>query len=133
MANRVSESIISSTSYPWSRKYSAIPVATEGHRIRSMAGWSEVATTRMDRFIPSGPRSFSTNSRTSRPRSPTRAMTLISAVTFLAIMPMRVDLPTPDPANMPIRWPLPMVIMPSMAFTPNWIRSRMGGRWRGLM
>ena len=133
MANRVSESIISSTSYPWSRKNSAIPVATEGHCLRSMAGWSEVATTRIDRRIPSGPRSFSMNSSTSRPRSPTRAMTLISAFTFLAIMPIRVLLPTPEPAKMPMRCPFPMVSMLSMALTPNSIRSRMGGRVMGLM
>ena len=34
---------------------------------------------------------------------------------------------------MPIRWPLPMVSIPSMAFTPKSIRSRMGGRSRGLI
>ena len=101
--------------------------------MRSMAGWSEVATTRIDRRIPSGPRSFSMNSSTSRPRSPTRAMTLISAFTFLAIMPIRVLLPTPEPAKMPMRCPFPMVSMLSMALTPNSIRSRMGGRVMGLM
>ena len=101
--------------------------------MRSMAGWSEVATTSTERSIPSGPRSFWMNSSTSRPRSPTRAMTLMSALTFLAIIPMRVLLPTPEPAKMPTRWPLPMVSMLSMAFTPNSIRSRMGGRWKGLM
>ena len=108
-------------------------VATLGHFMRSIAGWSEVATTRMERRIPSSPRSFCMNSRTSRPRSPTRAMTLMSAFTFLAIMPSSVDLPTPEPAKMPIRWPLPMVSRPSMAFTPNSIRSRMGGRAIGFM
>ena len=124
---------MSSTSQPWSRKYSAMPVATDGHFFRSMAGWSEVATTRTERFMPSGPRSFSMNSSTSRPRSPTRAMTLMSALTFLAIMPMRVLLPTPEPAKMPTRWPLPMVSILSMALMPNSIRSRMGGRWKGLI
>lgn len=28
-------------------------------------------------------------------------------------------MPTPEPAKMPILWPLPMVSMPSMALTPN--------------
>ena len=83
--------------------------------------------------MPSGPRSFSMNSTTSRPRSPTRAMTLISALTCLAIMPMRVLLPTPEPAKMPILCPFPMVSMPSMALTPNSRRSRIGGRAMGLM
>ena len=80
-----------------------MPVATEGHCLRSMAGWSEVATTSTERRMPSSPRSFSMNSSTSRPRSPTRAMTLMSALTFLAIMPIRVLLPTPEPAKIPIR------------------------------
>ena len=39
------------------------------------------------------------NSRTSRPRSPTSAMTLISAEELRAIMPSMTDLPTPEPAN----------------------------------
>ena len=108
-------------------------VATLGHFIRSMAGWSLVATTSTLRRMPSSPKSFCMNSRTSRPRSPTRAITLMSAFTFLAIMPIRVDLPTPEPAKMPIRCPLPMVIRLSMAFTPNSIRSRMGGRDMGFM
>ncbi len=110
-----------------------MPVATDGHFLRSIAGWSEVATTRMERAMPSSPKSLRTKSRTSRPRSPTRAMTLMSAFTFLAIMPIRVLLPTPEPAKIPIRWPLPMVSSPSMAFTPNSIRSVMAGRERGLM
>jgi len=133
MAYRVRESIMSSTSLPWSLKYSAMVVATRGHFILSMAGWSEVATTKMERRIPSSPRSFSTNSSTSLPRSPTRAMTLISAFTFFAIMPIRVLLPTPEPANIPILWPFPMVFSPSMALTPNSRRSLMGGRFKGLV
>ena len=39
---------------------------------------SEVATTRMERRIPSSPRSFCMNSSTSRPRSPTRATAVMS-------------------------------------------------------
>ena len=58
-------------------------------------------------------RSLSMNSRTSLPRSPIRAMTLISALVLRANIPIKVDFPTPEPANMPIRWPLPTVIRPS--------------------
>ena len=101
--------------------------------MRSIAGWSEVATTKMERRIPSSPRSFSINSRTSRPRSPTRAITLMSAFTFFAIIPISVLLPTPDPAKIPMRCPFPMVSMLSIAFTPNSIRSRIGGRDMGLI
>lgn len=133
MAKRVKESIIKSTSMPLSRKYSAMVVATSGAFKRSMAGWSEVATTSTVRFIPSSPISFSTNSKISRPRSPTRAMTLISVLTFLAIMPIRVDLPTPDPAKMPIRCPLPTVFKPSMALIPKCSLSRIGGLSKGFI
>ena len=87
--------------------------------LRINAGLSEVATTTMERFIPSSPRSRSTNSRTSRPRSPIRAMTLISAFVFLANIPSSVLFPTPEPAKIPIRCPFPTVINPSTAFTPR--------------
>jgi len=40
---------------------------------------SLVATTTTERAKPSGPKSFSMNSRTSRPRSPTRPITTTSA------------------------------------------------------
>ena len=58
------------------------------------------------------------NSWTSRPRSPIRAITLTSASQLRAIMPSSVLLPTPEPAKMPMRWPLPQVSRPSMARTP---------------
>ena len=46
MAKRVTESISSSTSRPWSRKYSAMRRGRHRpHLARSRAGWSEVATT----------------------------------------------------------------------------------------
>ena len=45
MAKRVTESIISSTSWPLSRKCSAIEVAVSAALMRTSAGWSEVATT----------------------------------------------------------------------------------------
>ena len=59
------------------------------------------------------------NSRTSRPRSPTRQMTLTSAVVERAIMPSSDDLPTPEPAKMPRRWPRPQGTSASSARTPS--------------
>ena len=56
-----------------------------------------------ERARPSGPRSCSMNSWTSRPRSPMSAMTLTSASQLRAIMPSNVLLPTPEPAMMATR------------------------------
>ncbi len=106
MAKRVTESIISITSWPWSRKCSAIVVAVKAALMRTSAGWSEVATTTTERSSAS-PRSRSMNSRTSRPRSPTSAITLTCALVDLAIMPSNEDLPTPEPAKMPESLPTP--------------------------
>ena len=133
IAKRVSESIIKSTSFPWSLKYSAIVVATKGHFILNIAGWSLVAIISTERFIPSSPKSLSINSTTSLPRSPTKAMTLISAFTFFAIIPSSVLFPTPLPANIPILCPFPIVNVPSIAFTPNSIFSVIGGLSNGFM
>ena len=58
------------------------------------------------------------NSLTSRPRSPISATTFTSASEFLAIIPKSVDLPTPEPANKPIRCPQPKVKQLSIALTP---------------
>jgi hypothetical protein len=134
MANRVTESIMSITFLPWSRYDSAIAVAVNAARSRKGAEVSEVATTTTERFIPSGPRSFSMNSRTSRPRSPTRPTTTTSAEQPRAIIPSSVDLPTPDPAKRPMRWPRPMGVKASRARTPVargsrilWRRSGCGG------
>ena len=69
--------------------------------------------------MPSSPKSRSINSLTSLPRSPIRAITFISAFVFLANIPSSVLFPTPEPANIPIRCPLPMVSNPSTAFTPK--------------
>ena len=69
--------------------------------------------------MPSSPRSRSINSRTSLPRSPISAITLMSALVFRANIPSSVLFPTPDPAKIPIRCPLPTVIRPSTAFTPS--------------
>ena len=102
-----------------SRKYSAIAVAVFAALLRINAGLSEVATTTTERAIPSGPRSRSMNSRTSRPRSPISAITLISALVFRANIPINVLFPTPEPAKTPIRCPFPTVISPSTALTPS--------------
>ena len=86
--------------------------------------------------MPSGPKSFSINSRTSRPRSPTKATTTTSASDPRAIIPIRVDLPTPEPANKPRRWPRPSGTKASMARTPVakvvLIRCRRNG-WGGVL
>jgi len=140
MAKRVTLSIIRSTSLPWRMKYSATVVPAMAQRRRRRGLWSLVETTTTLRFNPSSPRSFSMNSRSSRPRSPTRVMTFTSADVLRATMPSRVDLPTPEPEKMPTRWPLPRVSRPSMARTPvesTWLmRLRCmglgGGPWRGM-
>ena len=65
---------------PSSRNDSAMRVAVKAARARMRAGWSAVETTTTERARPSGPRSSSRNSRTSRPRSPIRAMTVTCGV-----------------------------------------------------
>jgi hypothetical protein len=55
------------------------------------------------RAMPSSPKSSSMNSRASRPRSPTRPMTLILASVWRTIIDKSVDLPTPEPEKMPMR------------------------------
>ena len=87
--------------------------------MRTSAGWSEVATTTTRAREALGPRSRSMNSRTSRPRSPTRQITLTSADVERAIMPSSEDLPTPEPAKMPRRWPRPQGTSASSARTPS--------------
>ncbi len=72
------------------------------------------------------------NSRTSRPRSPIRPITLTEAAVLRAIMPSSVDLPTPEPAKMPRRWPRPQGITASSARTPSASRFVIGGRPSGL-
>src|SRR5689334_12051453 len=127
IASRVTESIIRSTSAPESRKCSATVVATSAALMRTSAGWSEVATTTTERARAS-PRSRSMNSSSSRPRSPTRQITFTEAVVARAMEPSRVDLPTPEPAKMPRRWPRPQGTSASRARTPSSSRSLMRGR-----
>ena len=59
------------------------------------------------------------NSRTSLPRSPISPMTMTSASAPRASMDMMVDLPTPEPAKTPRRWPRAQGVKTSMAFTPS--------------
>ena len=118
IARRVTESMTSSTCAPWSRKYSAMANEVKQALTRSGAGRSEVATTTTARRMPSGPISCSRKARTSRLRSPTKAITVISAELLRAIDPNRVLLPTPLPPKMPTRWPRPTGSRPSMARKP---------------
>ena len=131
IARRVTESITSSTLLPQSRKYSATAIATNPARMRSGAGWSEVATITTERLSPSALNSCSRNSRTSRLRSPISAITLTSAEFCRARAPNNVLLPTPEPPKIPTRWPLPNGSRLSMARTPVTSGSLIGARWRG--
>ena len=88
------------------------------HWRRMSGGSSAVATTTTERASPAGPRSRSTNSRTSRPRSPTRQITLMSAAAWAARLPSRTLLPTPLPAKIPTRCPRPMGSTASTARIP---------------
>ena len=131
MANRVTLSMSSSTFAPASRHASAMAVAVPAARKRNGAGVSLVEQTTTARAKPSGPRSFSRNSRSSRPRSPTRPMTTTSALAPRAIIESRVDLPTPEPANRPTRCPSPSGVKASMARTPVTKGSTMRRRRNG--
>src|SRR5713226_8668488 len=119
MAKRVTESISTSTSLPSSRKYSAIASVRWAAWRRIRAGSSEVDTTTTERFRPSSPRSSCRNSCTSRPRSPTSPITDTSATTLRASMESSTDLPTPDPAKMPMRCPRQQVMKALSARTPR--------------
>src|SRR3972149_4096304 len=89
----------------------------------NMAGLSEVTETTTDFLNDSSLKHFSINSRTSRPRSPIRAITFTSASEFLAIIPINVLFPTPLPAKIPNRCPLPQVNNPSITLSPVFIGS----------
>ncbi len=80
---------------------------------------SLVAQTTTERARPAAPSDSSRNSPTSRPRSPTSAITLTSASVWRAICPISVDLPTPEPAKRPTRCPSPTVSSASSARTPS--------------
>ena len=110
---------MNSTRRPRSRKYSAMAVATNAALRRTRLGASLVAHTTTERARPAAPSASSRNSPTSRPRSPTSAMTFTSASVWRAICPISVDLPTPEPAKRPTRWPSPTVSSASSARTPS--------------
>ena len=93
---------------------------------------SEVEQTTTDFFMPSSPRSFSMNSRTSRPRSPMSAITVTSASVLRTIWAIRVDLPPPAAAKMPIRCPSPQVSIASSARNPSEIGLSMTRRSSGF-
>ena len=112
---------------PSSRKYSAIAIAVLGARRRIIGLSSPVATTVTSRDR-SPPMVSSRNSRTSRPRSPTSATTTVSKPVARASMPISVDLPTPEPAKMPRRWPLMRGVKMSIALTDVLTGSRMRPR-----
>ena len=59
------------------------------------------------------------NSRSSRPRSPTRASTTTSQSASAASIASRVDLPTPEAAKRPSRWPRRQVAKASSTRTPR--------------
>ncbi len=92
-------------------------VAVLGARRRIIGLSSPVATTVM--VLSRCPAMVSSSiSRTSRPRSPVKASTTVSKSAARVIMARRVDLPTPDPAKMPIRWPKQSGVKISMILTP---------------
>ena len=116
---------------PLSRKLSAIAVATYAALRRSIEERSDVEMTSTDFFSPSGPRSFSMNSRTSRTRSPLSASTVTSASVLRMICARSVDLPPPAAAKIPIRCPSPQVRSQSIARTPSDIGFEMMRRSSG--
>ncbi len=133
MANRVTESIKHKTSLSKSRKNSATAMVKYAAWRRTNGGSSDVATITTLRSMPSGPRSSSTNSRASRLRSPIKPIILISANVWRAIIDRSVDFPTPDPAKIPILWPLQTVrkafitLTPRSIFSPTRFRVWAGG------
>ncbi len=85
------------------------------------------------RANPSAPKLSSINSLTSRPRSPIKPTTIISAEVNLVIILKRTLLPTPLPANNPMRWPRPTVSKELIARIPTSKGSRIGKRDNGLI
>ena len=70
---------------------------------------------------------------TSRARSPISPTTTTSAAVNLVIMPNKTDLPTPDPAIIPIRWPWPTVSKLLITRTPTSSCLSTGRRANGLV
>src|SRR5262249_2484093 len=114
---RIGESARSSPRARRPRNHSATAVATNGDLSRTRLGASLAAHTTTERRSPS-PRASARKSRTSRPRSPTRPMTLTSAADVRASCPRSIDLPAPDPANSPTPCPSPNLAKAPSARTP---------------
>ena len=131
-ATRVSESMISSTLRPCARKYSAIAVARSAPRIRNRGDLSAGTATMIVRAFEVPVSAFSTKWPTSRPRSPTSPTTTTSASVKRVIMPRSTDLPTPEPAMIPRRWPQPMLSSELITRTPTSSGSVTGERCSGL-
>ena len=90
------------------------------------------AATTTDLARPSGPSVSLMKACTSRPRSPTRPITTISALVKRVNIPSSTLLPTPEPAIRPTRWPRPSVSRPLMAFTPTSSTRSIGPRSIGF-
>ena len=99
--------------------FTATAVAVYAALRRSIDERSDVETTSTAFFRPSGPRSFSMNSRTSRPRSPISANTHTSAEQPLMMLDKSVLLPPPAAAKIPMRCPSPQVSTPSSTRRPR--------------
>src|SRR4029079_9365461 len=78
------ESSMNRTRLPWSRKYSAIAVATNAAFSRTRLGASLVAHTTTDRARPAAPSDSSRKATTSRPRPPRAAQPLLEEGAALA-------------------------------------------------
>ena len=110
-------------------------MAVSGARRRIMALSSLVATTATVLAMLS-PIVSSRNSRTSRPRSPISATTTVSNASAPASMASSVDLPTPEPAKTPMRWPkqsgvkMSMTLTPVMKAVPTRCRAMAPASWR---
>ena len=81
---------------------------------------------------PSGPKSFSINSLSSLPRSPTNDITFTSAEEPREIIPSKIDLPTPLPAKTPTLCPSPKGIQESIDLIPVLKASEIKFRLSGL-
>ena len=127
------ESMINKTFLPFDRKYSAIAVARLAPRMRSRGDRSagSATITVRSRDFP-----FNTSAAklaTSRARSPIKPTTTISASVNRVIMPRRTDLPTPEPAIIPIRCPCPTDKRLLITRTPTSSCLFTGRRSRGLV
>ena len=120
---------MSSTDSPRSRKYSAIAVAVFGASRRIIGLSSPVETTATVDARPSA--NVSRNSRTSRPRSPTSPMTTVSICGARPSIASNDDLPTPEPANTPMRCPRHSGVKRSTTRTPVRIGAETRARRNG--